>query len=160
MAFVQIEDITGSAEMIVFPRILTENAASIKEDLVVRIEGRVSAREDEAPKIICDTALKVDPDYDGEPTDRTQVKMQKPQANKKSSARPGLYLKCTSISSPEFEQAKKVLRVFDGLTPVYVFCTDGSGLMSAPRELWVMLNDVMTDELERILGKDNVKIVE
>lgn len=160
MAFVQIEDITGSVEMIVFPRILTENSARIKNEAVVRIEGRVSAREDEAPKIICDSVIEITPDYVGEPTDRTKANPQKTQEVKKSSSRPGLYLKCTSINSPEFEQAKKVLRVFDGGTPVYVFCTDGSGLMCAPRELWVMPNEVMNAELGRILGSDCVKMVE
>ncbi len=170
MAFVQIEDITAGVEMIVFPRVLTENAANIREGAIVRIEGRVSAREDEEPKIICEAVLAVTPEYDGKMPGRAGARQQygeRPQPQQQSapaaasrSSRPGLYLRCISVTCDEFERAKKILRIFDGLMPVYVYCTDGSGLMSAPRELWVMPNDVMLRELRAILGEENVKIVE
>ena len=167
MAFVQIEDYTAGAEMIVFPRVLTENAAGVRNGAVVRIEGRVSVREEEDPKIICESVLAITPDYDGAPAQKqtprgnyAQPQRQSAPAQKKGSSRPGLYLRCESVKCAELEQAKKVLRIFDGLTPVYVYCTDGSGLMSAPRELWVSLNDVMLAELERILGEGSVKVVE
>jgi len=175
MAFVQIEDITAATEMIVFPKVLTENAANIRENAVVRIEGRVSAREDETPKILCESVITVTPDYDGKPFERSnsyrnssgQPRQYAPPGQQSEgaqktgrSSRPGLYLKCRTIDCDELEKAKKVLRIFDGLMPVYVYCTESGGLMSAPRELWVSPNEVMFKELRRILGDESVKIVE
>ncbi|MBE6759142.1 MAG: DNA polymerase III subunit alpha [Ruminococcaceae bacterium] len=179
MAYVQIEDMTAMTEMLIFPRTLDECAAIIKPGNIVRIEGRVSVREDEAPKIICDS-VRI-PGEDEQPADRRQfgshrretaqpeaeqgregqtptapAQHQKPAGK---NVRPGLYLKCASLDCPELEQAKKLLRVFDGLTPVYVYCAQG-GLMCAPRELWVSPNTVMLRELANILGEDNIKLVE
>ncbi len=169
MAFVQIEDYTASIEMIVFPRVLTENAAAIRAGAVVRVNGRVSIREDEEPKLLCESVTAVTPDYNGAPAMSNasagrgagQSRQAQPQQTQpKKNTRPGLYLKCTSINCSELERAKKVLRIFDGLTPVYVYCTDGGGLMSAPRELWTEPNKIMLGELEAILGEGNVKLVE
>ncbi|MFQ8599667.1 MAG: hypothetical protein ACLSAP_03115 [Oscillospiraceae bacterium] len=53
-----------------------------------------------------------------------------------------------------------MLRVFDGITPVYVYFEDQKKLTCAPRSLWVSCNGVMLGELERILGQGRVAFVE
>lgn len=45
MAFTSVEDLTGTMEVIVFPRVLDTFRDSIKENAVVVIEGRLSVRE-------------------------------------------------------------------------------------------------------------------
>ena len=55
MAFVTVEDLTGQMEVIVFPSILEKYGELIKPELPVWIEGRLSVREDEQPKILVDT---------------------------------------------------------------------------------------------------------
>ena len=50
MAFVQIEDLYGGIEMLVFPKVLAEFGHLLKEGSVVQLKGRVSAREEEEPK--------------------------------------------------------------------------------------------------------------
>jgi len=174
MAYVQIEDITAAAEMLVFPKVLDQCAEYMKPGTVIRVEGRVSIREDEAPKIICDLARTLveneqpaerRPDFGGRPARdiRTAPKPAPAEAKtdggEKKRSRPGLYLRVRSISDPDFEQAKKILRVFDGVTPVYVYSPQG-GLMCAPKELWVDINQVMLTELANILGEDNIKLVQ
>ena len=57
MAFVQIEDLYGGIEMLVFPKVLAEFGHLLKEGSVVQLKGRVSAREEEEPKIICEQVL-------------------------------------------------------------------------------------------------------
>ncbi|MBQ9994389.1 MAG: DNA polymerase III subunit alpha [Clostridia bacterium] len=159
MAFVQIEDITQVAEMIVFPRIYTDNMQHLREGTVVRIDGRVSVREDEEPKIICDSVLPVTPDY----VPKTQPSADSPRqesSGSQASKRRGMYIKCPSLESEQWVKASKVLKIFDGVTPVYVYCTDNKSLMCAPKNLWITPNKVMTEELERILGEDNIKMVE
>ncbi|MBE6754350.1 MAG: DNA polymerase III subunit alpha [Ruminococcaceae bacterium] len=177
MAFVTLEDVTGTAEMLVFPAVLSENAANVRAGAVVRVEGRISVREEESPKIICESVGHVNktgeapwqPRYGergGEnrrtaPPAAEQNNPRQPQPQepaKQQSQRKGLFLRCSAMDCPELEQAKKVLRIFDGITPVYVY-TQQSGLMSAPRELWVSPNEVMLRELRRILGENNVKLV-
>ena len=53
MAYVQIEDISGSAEMIVFPKTLALYSHIIKEGEAVFLLGTLSIREEREPQIIC-----------------------------------------------------------------------------------------------------------
>jgi DNA polymerase III alpha subunit len=52
MAFVTIEDMTGQMEVIVFPNTLEKYGDILKPEVPVWIEGKLSVREDEAPKVI------------------------------------------------------------------------------------------------------------
>lgn len=54
MAFVTLEDLYGSIEVIIFPKILERCKDIIKEDGLVIVTGRVNIREDELPKIIAE----------------------------------------------------------------------------------------------------------
>ena len=54
MAFLKLEDLTGTIEVIVFPKALDRLRDIIKEDTLVKLKGRVSIKEDELPKIICE----------------------------------------------------------------------------------------------------------
>ncbi len=54
MAFVGLEDMTGSLEMLVFPNVLRDTSGFLVEDAIVVVSGRVSMREEEEPKLICD----------------------------------------------------------------------------------------------------------
>jgi DNA polymerase-3 subunit alpha len=57
-----------------------------------------------------------------------------------------------------FQRARRVMAVFDGNTPVYVYCTDTGKLSMAARSGWVYMNEPMLGELRRILGNDNVAV--
>ena len=53
MAFVTIEDLFGTIETIVFPKIYEECSDCIYEDNIVLIEGTLSMGEEDTPKIMC-----------------------------------------------------------------------------------------------------------
>ncbi|MBP5281304.1 MAG: DNA polymerase III subunit alpha, partial [Lachnospiraceae bacterium] len=53
MAFVTIEDLVGSLEIIVFPKNYTEYAPKMQEDAKVFIRGRVSLKEDREGNPVC-----------------------------------------------------------------------------------------------------------
>ncbi|MEZ6331042.1 MAG: hypothetical protein R3B12_03455 [Candidatus Saccharimonadales bacterium] len=63
MAFVQVEDIVGDQiEVVVFPRVLEANSASIVKDKVVLVKGRVNSKDKAGnamaePKLIADTFM-------------------------------------------------------------------------------------------------------
>ncbi len=60
MAFVTLEDYTGTAELIVFSDCYEKSKHYITEDQMVLITGRVSTREGESPKIICNEVLPLE----------------------------------------------------------------------------------------------------
>ena len=59
MAFLQLEDLLGGYEVICFPKIYQANLEIIKENKVLLIRGRVSIREDEAPKLIAESIAEL-----------------------------------------------------------------------------------------------------
>jgi DNA polymerase-3 subunit alpha len=60
MAFLTIEDMTGTVEVIVFPRTYEESADLLDEDARVFIRGRVSLEEDKDGKLIAEKIVSFD----------------------------------------------------------------------------------------------------
>ncbi len=58
MAFVTLEDLTGSAEVLIFPRAYEQGGYALKRDAIVLLRGRVDIEEQSA-KILCDEILSV-----------------------------------------------------------------------------------------------------
>jgi DNA polymerase-3 subunit alpha len=54
MLVVQLEDLQGSVEVVVFPKVFAETAPAWADDAVVLVSGRVDHRDEEA-KLLCDT---------------------------------------------------------------------------------------------------------
>jgi DNA polymerase-3 subunit alpha len=54
MAFVELEDIYGSLELIVFPTVFERFNGLIAEDAKILVKGKLSMREDEEIKVICE----------------------------------------------------------------------------------------------------------
>ena len=149
MAFLTLEDMFGSIEVLVFPTVLKQYSEFVAEGKIVKLIGRDSVREDRETEIVCEQILPAPPpDGQGAP----------PAAAKRR--RPGLYLKVANEESPQYEKAKKYLAVFDGVTPLYVYYTDNKKLMMAPPSMRVDVNSVLLRELKKILGEENVAFVE
>ena len=60
MAFVTLEDVLGTIEVIVFPNIYERGSHYFEEDNIVMIEGRVTLKEEEDAKLICEKVMSVD----------------------------------------------------------------------------------------------------
>lgn len=146
MAFVQVEDMYGSIESLVFPQTLTQYAHLLKENNVVLLSGRVSAREEEDAKIICEQVSI--------PHEASEKQVSSPE--KKKPQRSGLFIQVPGLKSREYDRANLLLSIFEGNTPVYFFCKDTRKLLMAPAKLWVDYNDVLYNELKNQLGEENV----
>ena len=149
MAFVTLEDMYGSMEVLVFPKILSQYGEWIAEGRIVKLFGRVSIREDEDAKLVCETVA---------PAPSPHAHGQAP-AQRAKAKHPGLYLKVPGENTEQYDHAKKYLAVFDGSTPLYIYFEDSKKLMRAPASMSVSVNDVLLRELGRLLGNKNVAVV-
>ena len=61
MLFVKIEDVSGNAEVLVFPSVLQENPDIWLEDTVVLVFGRLSDKDGE-PKVLCESVRAISPE--------------------------------------------------------------------------------------------------
>nr|WP_297934726.1 DNA polymerase III subunit alpha [uncultured Blautia sp.] len=60
MAFLTLEDLVGTVEIVVFPRDYEKNVQFMNVDEKVFIQGRVSAEDDKASKLICESIYSFD----------------------------------------------------------------------------------------------------
>ncbi len=150
MAFVNVEDLTGGIEMLVFPRTLSEYSNIVFEGNVVEIYANVSAKEDEEPKLLCDR-LRIAPK-----AAESQPEKKPPQKQSNSPQR--LYLKLPSENSREHDYVMKLFAVFEGTSPVSLYFADTKKYKHLPYENYVYLNNVMINELVRVLGREAVII--
>ena len=154
MAFVDLEDITGSIEVIVFPKTLIQNSPLIAEGNVVVIKGRLDVRDDEPPKLICEFISTPENAQKEQAQHVKNAEATQEQTAKKK--RIGLFLRFPSESCPEQLQAEKLLAIFEGRTPLYYYFADKKEYRNMPFERFVDVNEPLLDELKKVLGDENV----
>lgn len=146
MAFITVEDLSGSMEVLAFPKVLLAASEAVHDNAVVVIKGRVSYKEDEPSKLIADSIVDVER-YEPDKI-KTDIK----------STKNGLWLKLSSMRNESFEETKNLLQIFEGNFPVYMYFEDTKQRMLAPKSLWCTQSDLLVSELERVLGAGNVKV--
>lgn len=62
MAFVTLEDLEGTFELVVFPKLFADVRFLLVENKVLLIAGHVSLRDDQDPNIIADQIVELKPD--------------------------------------------------------------------------------------------------
>ena len=148
MAFTSVEDLTGTLEVIVFPRVLDTFRDSLQENAVVVIDGRLSVREDEPAKLMAESIIPIDRYNPAAPEDYH------PDPVKEAPRR--LYIRLPSRSSREYDKVINLLEIFDGNIPVILYLCDTQKKLAVPRRLYTSGHPLLYRELERLLGKGNV----
>lgn len=143
MAFVTVEDTTSDIELIVFTKHFRDFGALLVPGKVLYISGRLSLKEDEECKIICEHICEAPKEAKTPP--------QKKSENK------GIYFRVKNRECEEYKKIQHVLDVFDGSTPVYYYFTDENKVVRHQGRL-CDVNDSMLRELKRIVGDKNVGI--
>jgi len=172
MAFADIEDKTSSLELIVFPKTYEQYGQLVTAGNILIVKGRAKGDRDEGIQVTCESIMTPDTVNDyiiagllkTEQPDRkyeSAAPPQNPPPQTAKAKRPGLYLKFPNENSPQIEQARVVLSIFEGDFPVYFYYVDEKKLVQCPSSYRIdNPNDVMTGELKRILGGENVAVVQ
>ncbi len=147
MAFTNVEDLSGTMEIIVFPKVLADCRSALQDNAVVVINGRVSVKEEENAKLVAEKIV---------PIEEYSANGSVPRPAQEKTARKGMYLKVPSRSCAQFAKVENLLSIFEGPLPVYIYFEDQKQLTLAPRNLWSMEHELLTSELKRILGDGSV----
>jgi DNA polymerase-3 subunit alpha len=143
MAFVTLDDGSGCIEVVVFPKTLESYKAKLNSDAIVLISGKISIKEEETPKILCNEVNTAE--------EASQIAKVNISDNKK-----GLFLKFDSEKSTNLEKAKNIISIFDGETALYFYFEDTKKYLKAPKSMGVSVNDILLNELYELLGNHNV----
>ena len=147
MAYLTVEDDTGSIEMLAFSNVLNQYGGYIRENTPVVITGRLSLREDKEPQIVVNRARPMS-DFSENYVPQIQADVQ-PQASSGT-----LYLRLPSEEEGLFGKIRAILNMFPGSNPVVVYFAD----TKQRRGSRCALDQRMLEELIRVLGKENVVI--
>lgn len=160
MAFVNVEDRYGSAELIVFPKVLSQFSSALYVGSVVEVIGTLNFKEDEEPRIICD---KITPLPPAEKLVNYVLKNKATQAvnnsvsdNNTLKKEQKLYLRVVDMQCEGYKKAKNMLELFPGNTKVVFYITSENKQLLAPKTLWVNINETMLSQLINYLGDENV----
>ena len=172
MAYATVEDRFGSIELVIFPNVYERCALHLIEGNAVMVKGTLDFRENQAPKIICETvdlarsneecesnapsSRKPEPDMSPVTTNAQRYRQPPVSAIPKNPT--ALYIKIDDLNTELYRRAKRVIDIFDGRTPVIFYLADTKRQVKAPTNMWVSLNDVMIRELKYQLGEKNVVV--
>ena len=133
MAFATLEDKTGEIELVFFSKVLEKISYMINPDSAIAAAGRVSAKEDSAPKLIVSDVVLLRPAFNGyatpllesmedvpaKPARYERYEKKAPASNpapeKRTEVPPKkLYLKVPDMSGEIFERVSTLLQIFEG----------------------------------------------
>lgn len=152
MAYVTVEDTTGSVELLIFPKAYLSCSALLKEGCIYVFTGKLSIREDEDTKLLCDIIEKPE----------TVIPVKKSKQNKTAEKtsdnriKKGIFLRFDSENDIRIKKAEQYLAIFDGICPVYYYYNDTKKYVLLPRERFIAQNESLIRELRILLGNDNV----
>ena len=143
MAFVQLEDMYGSTEVLVFPKVFERVGHILQKDQPVLMTGKLSVREEDAPKLLLDHAEPLGMDAGAQPIACVP---------ERAPAEKRLYLK---LPEGKRGDALGILRQTPGRIPVVLYSVDTGKAQRAPEKYWV---DEGYDffALANLLGEENV----
>lgn len=151
MAFLRLEDLYGTIEIIVFPKILQNCGTVLTEGNAVLIEGRVSIREDEEPKILCEMALALD---GIENAKKENYSNQEPYEK----GRRTLFIRMGTYDDTVLKMTAGLLRAHRGDTPVCFYISDTKKKLFAPKDCHIDETSGVIDDILAIFGENNVKM--
>ncbi len=139
MAFLKLEDLTGTIEIIVFPNTLQKVNYMVDIDQLIVVRGKMSIREDESPKIICEDIQPLE---------------------KLNSSKIYIRVEDNNMAKEVNWSLKPYLVPYRGDTPLYIFSAKERQNFRLARDMWIDLKGDGIQFLRDKFGEDNVKIVE
>ena len=137
MAFLQVEDLAGSVEVIVFPRDYEKNSAALVVDNKVFIKGRVSVDDERDGKLICEQITAFD---------------EVPKT---------LWVKFASME--DYTEGEKrllsMLQESDGKDRVTIYIENPKSIKKLPANMGVRADALLLRALVDVWGEENVKVV-
>lgn len=154
MAFVNIEDLYGNIETIVFENAYQQAGTALMEESIVLVEGRLSIREEEqSVSIIANKIVPFGTFPNGKSdTSGTIVTF----GNQETSKRKQLTINITYLTEAQKDKLRGALKFFTGdRNNTLVAIINKENKMPAGG---IFVNGTTLEEIEEIVGKENVTI--
>ncbi len=142
MAFVTLQDLSGSCEVVVFPELYKSSSNLAKKDATVFIRGKINSRDD-IPKVIAEEIVPLD------------------EVKRRFTRLISIDLHTAGLDMDLLQKLKGVLGLHKGKVPVYINFRDPSGKMAVinpGEDFRVETTDELFQKIELLVGENAVKI--
>jgi len=138
MAFITLEDLVGTVEIIIFPKDFERYHAKLEIDAKIFVQGRASIEEDRNGKIICEKIFAFE---------ETKRELWIQFADREAYA-------------AKEEMLLSMMKNYDGNDSVVIYLSAEKQMKRLPASRNVAINGDLLEELYEFIGKNNVKLVE
>ena len=143
MAYVQLEDDTGTIELLAFQRVLDNCGGYIAENAAVVARGRISVRDEKEPQIVVDSLRPI-----SDAVDRAAMQPKRRGPGK-------LWVRLPGQSARVMRRIELLLEMFPGEDKLILYFSDSGKRLGAS----CVIHPALVEELENMAGEDNVKVV-
>ena len=141
MSYIQLEDDTGSMELMAFQKALDKGGIYVKENAAIIVKGRISARDEKEPQLMVDSIRPIsDVDALG--------------ANVPPPAEKKLWVRLKSQNDPELKRIQLLLTMFPGSQQMILYCQAENKRIGAK----CLIHEGLVAELKERLGDANVVV--
>ena len=157
MCYVQLEDDSGTLELIVFQKALDLCGSYIVDNQAVLVRGKISVRDEKEAQIMVDS---IRPLSDLNVSDAESVQGQSSQGHTPVSTAPRpapaaerkLYIRLPSEEDPVFRRITLILTMFPGNGSLIIWCEKEKKKLGTR----CLLHEALILELQELLGEENV----
>jgi len=137
MAFLELEDLYGVVEVVVFPRDYERNSKYLVEDAKVFVTGRVSLEEDKNGKLICEKIIPFE------------------EIGRK------VWIRFDTMEQYSLagRELLDILKESEGRDQVIIFVAEGKQKKVLPKEYNIRADEVLLAKLGEKFGTNNIKVV-
>ena len=137
MAFLELEDLYGVVEVVVFPRDYERNSKYLVEDAKVFVTGRVSLEEDKNGKLICERIIPFE------------------EIGRK------VWIRFDTMEQYSLagRELLDILKESEGRDQVIIFVAEGKQKKVLPKEYNIRADEVLLAKLGEKFGTNNIKVV-
>ena len=159
MSYVQLEDDSGSMELIVFQRALDAGGSYLKDNAALFIRGRISVRDEKEPQLMVDSIRPLE-EARAAVSDREAPPPAAPDREPPRSAAPPaapeqkLWVKLPGRDDPRLRRIELLLTMFPGTQQLVIWCEREKKRIGAR----CLIHEGLILELQELLGKDNVVV--
>jgi len=156
MAYLTIDDGTGTIEMLAFQRVLDESGIYMQIEAPVIAFGKISERDDKEPQIVLDMLRPIsDAANLTAPGPQNAYQTQNPSRNEQyKQSNKTLYVKMQHEESPEYIRLKQVHSMFPGREKMVIHFAETKKNVGAS----CTIHEAFITELNTLLGPENIVV--
>jgi len=138
MAFLTLEDLAGTVEVLVFPRTLEKEEEKLEPESRIFVNGRVNASDNEAAKLIMSQVYTLE------------------QLPKR------VWIRCKNLTDwrQKESQLYDLIDRYSGASMVTVYLDEERAKKDLPRQWRIQVNEVTNESLRDLFGEENIRITD